>query len=84
VGHDLSRGPANYMRPRPQRVNAGDELPDDESDVSPEDTALPGEPDDMLDEAAIEQLSRDLDNAELGAEDQDKDEASRVGVPAPF
>jgi single-strand DNA-binding protein len=85
VGHDLSRGPANYMRPRPQRVNAEDELPDDESDASLEDTALSGEPDDMLDEAAIEQLGRDLDNAELGAENQDNDEAIRVPVPAtPF
>jgi len=82
VGHDLSRGPANYMRPRPQRVNAEDELPGDESDASPEDTV---EPDDMLDEAAIEQLGRDLESAELAAGDPEGDPATQIPVPAtPF
>ncbi len=85
VGHDLSRGPANYMRPRPQRVNTEDELPDEESDASPEDTGLSGEPDDILDEAAIEQLGRDLEDAGLGPEDQAADEAIQPPVPAtPF
>jgi single-strand DNA-binding protein len=94
VGHDLTRGPANYMRPRPQRMNAEDDLPDDESDASPEDAVLSGDPDDILDEAAIEQLGRDLERAGLGnagvdvyadAGSQEGDEAIQAPVPAtPF
>jgi single-strand DNA-binding protein len=85
VGHDLTRGPANYIRLRPQRLNAEDELADDESAGSQENTALPEGPDEMLDEAAIERLGRDLENAELAAEDHEEDGVAEVPVPAtPF
>jgi len=85
VGHDLTRGPANYIRPRLQRPNAEDELTDDESAESQEDIALPGGPDEMLDEAAIERLGRDLETAELAAEDREEDGVAEVPVPAtPF
>jgi single-strand DNA-binding protein len=81
VGHDLTRGPANYIRPRPQRLNAGDEL----ADEGQETIGLSEGPDEILDEAAIERLGRDLENAELAAEGQDEDEAAELPVPAtPF
>ena len=74
VGHDLSRGPANYMRPRPQRVNP--EGPD----------GLPEGPDGMIDEDAIERFGRDLDEADLAgralAEDErGEDYAAETTVP---
>jgi len=94
VGHDLTRGPANYMRPRPQRVNAEGEPTDGESDASAENTDLPDGLDDVLDEAALERLGRDLENAELAAradmedadaDDREEDEAAPASVPAaPF
>ena len=36
VGHDLSRGPANYIRLRPQHVTTDDDLADDESTENPD------------------------------------------------
>jgi len=71
VGHDLSRGPANYMRPRPQRVNTEDEPAGDGSaenpDLAGEPDDLPDGPDGLIDEDAIEQFGRDLDEADLAA-----------------
>lgn len=80
VGHDLSRGIANYMRPeRPAAKAETDpaaEGPDrgrDEADVSLDS--------DIIDEGAIEQLERDLGESLDDAED----EAADVAVPtAPF
>ena len=87
VGHDLTRGPANYMRPRAQHVKTEGGAHGDEAARSPEDAALPEGPDDMIDEAAIERLSRDLENAEFAAEDREaedheEDEPAGSAVPA--
>jgi single-strand DNA-binding protein len=64
VGHDLSRGPANYMRPRPQQVKTEDESVGEES---AENLDLPEGPDGMIDQDAIEQFGRDLNDADLAA-----------------
>ena len=91
VGHDLSRGPANYMRPRPQRANTGDDQSAGESaDEFTENPDLPEGPDGMIDEDAIERFGRDLDEADLAAralaEDErgedDAAEATASPVPA--
>ena len=72
VGHDLNRGIANYMRPQQQPVNAGTDPGAD----GPGDTA---EGRDMIDEEAIEQFGRELDDdlseAELAARAVEGDEA---------
>ena len=77
VGHDLSRGVANYMRQRPQPPAqegdaAGDQAP------GPQD--LGEGPDEMIDEEAIERFGRDLDVADVAAralaEDEDEDDES--------
>jgi single-strand DNA-binding protein len=69
VGHDLSRGIANYIRPERPPANAvGD--PDAEGPRGSGD-AVDG---DMIDEQAIEQFGReldDLDEAELSADPSD-------------
>jgi single-strand DNA-binding protein len=64
VGHDLSRGVANYIRHRPKQAAA---------DAGQADEQLPGSPDqaeeldELLDEEAIERFGRDLDEADLAA-----------------
>ena len=64
VGHDLSRGVANYIRHRPKQEAA---------DGGPAADLLAGsldqadEPDELLDEEAIERFGRDLDEADLAA-----------------
>jgi len=60
VGHDLSRGVANYIRHRPKQ-EAADGQPAE---------LLPGgldQADELLDEEAIERFGRDLDEADLAA-----------------
>lgn len=92
VGHDLSRGPANYIRLRPQHVNTDDDRASDETAENPENPDVPEGPDGMIDEDAIERFGRDLDEADLAAralaEDQEEDEAADAAVPpiaaAPF
>ncbi len=81
VGHDLNRGVANYMRPQRQRVDtAGDPAADGTPD--------PAEGHGMIDEEAIEQFGRELDEslseAELAAQAPEEDEESDVTVSAPF
>jgi single-strand DNA-binding protein len=83
VGHDLSRGPANYMRPRLQRENTEDVQADEESAENPEN---PETADGMLDEDAIERFGRDLEDADLAARALDEDETAdttEAPVPAP-
>ena len=89
VGHDLSRGIANYIKHRPKQPPAeGDQTSgqtgegDRTRQQIPANPELPGEPEDMIDEEAIERFGRDLDDADLAArvltEDldaQDEDEA---------
>lgn len=97
VGHDLTRGIANYIRPRHQHVNTegdqtrdrgvdhGDDYGDDyESDQDPETSDLSeGAP--MIDEEAIERFGRDLDaglsEAELAARALEDDETAKAAVP---
>ena len=91
VGHDLSRGPANYIRPRPQRVPTEGEPAGDQAPGAPD---LDEGPDEMIDEEAVERFGRDLDEADLAARalaeggGEDEDEAAEGAVPpipaAPF
>jgi len=93
LGHDLSRGTANYMRVQSRRANADDGGARGQSAGNPEGSGMPEDPmdlDEILDDEAIERFGRDLENGELaaraaaeneeGAENEGEDEA---GVPAP-
>ena len=86
VGHDLSRGPANYMRPRPQHVNKEDDAAGSDSVESQQNPDSLEGPDEMIDEEAIERFGRDLDEADLAAralaEDQEEDEAAEAAEAA--
>ncbi len=73
VGHDLNRGTANYLRPQVHRV-APDYDRDDGRGVPGAGTggrsgdingAGDGEPDDIMDDEAIERFGRELDEADL-------------------
>ncbi len=85
VGHDLSRGPANYIRLRPQHVKTEDDPAGEEFPESPD---VPEGPDGMIDEDAIERFGRDLDDAEVAARALEEDEAAETAEPsvptAPF
>ena len=74
VGHDLSRGVANYIRHRPGQADAnagapGDQGPgssDQREGQNPDEGQNLGQgQDDMIDEDAIERFGRDLDDADL-------------------
>jgi single-strand DNA-binding protein len=76
VGHDLSRGAANYIRHRPGQAAANAGAPGDQGPGSPdqregrnpdEGQNLGQGQDDMIDEDAIERFGRDLDDADLAA-----------------
>jgi single-strand DNA-binding protein len=76
VGHDLSRGVANYIRHRPGQAAANAGIPGDQAPGSPdqgeghslaEGQNLTGGPEDMIDEEAIERFGRNLDDADLAA-----------------
>jgi len=89
MGHDLTRGPANYMRLQSRRANPEDDQARRESAESTEDLGSPAGPDEMLDEDAIEQFGRDLENDELAAraaaEDGEEDDVDTPAVSAaPF
>jgi single-strand DNA-binding protein len=64
VGHDLSRGVANYIRQRSKQQAADASAADDQLQGSPDQA---GGPDEMIDEDAIERFGRDLDDADLAA-----------------
>ena len=98
LGHDLSRGTANYMRVHSRRANADDDRARGELAGNAEDSGLPEDPmdpDEFLDEDAIERFGRDLENDELAARaaaeneenenEENEDEAGVTAVPAtPF
>jgi single-strand DNA-binding protein len=64
VGHDLSRGVANYIRQRGKQQAADANASGDQLQGSPDQA---GGPDEMIDEDAIERFGRDLDDADLAA-----------------
>ena len=80
VGHDLSRGVANYIRQRSKQQAADAEQAAEHAAGSPDQAAGP---DEILDEEAIERFGRDLDDADLAAraltEDGDDDEDDEAG-----
>jgi len=63
VGHDLSRGVANYIRHRPKQEAADGQS----AELLPGGLDQADEPDELLDEEAIERFGRDLDEADLAA-----------------
>jgi single-strand DNA-binding protein len=79
VGHDLSRGVANYIRQRSKQQAADAEQAAEQAAGSPDQAEGP---DEMLDEEAIERFGRDLDDADFAAraltEDRDDDEDDEV------
>jgi single-strand DNA-binding protein len=88
LGHDLTRGTANYMRVQSRRVNAEDDGTRGESAGNPEGSGLPADPmgpDEILDEGAIERFGRDLEDDELAAraatENKEEDEAAVSATP---
>jgi single-strand DNA-binding protein len=85
VGHDLNRGVANYLRQQRRPAAAGDDpaagAPRDTTDADemPEDR-------DMIDEEAIEQFGRELDDlseAEVTAQAIEEDEAADATASSP-
>ena len=103
VGHDLSRGIANYIRHRSKQPPAeggpaADQTSDQTSDQTgdrsreqmPGNPELPGGPEDLIDEEAIERFGRDLDDADLAgrvltedpdAQDEDEGEERLEELP---
>jgi single-strand DNA-binding protein len=97
VGHDLSRGVANYIRQRSKQQAADAEQAAEQAAGGP---GLAEGPDGMLDEEAIERFGRDLDDADLaaraltedgddddeddgaGEDEQDEDAAAASAIPA--
>ena len=85
VGHDLNRGIANYMRPHQPPVNA-------EGDPAVSGSQDTADDQDMVDEEAIEQFGRELDEdlneTGLAARALEEDEAADAVVspvsPMPF
>ena len=73
VGHDLNRGIANYIRPYQPPVSA-------ESDPAAVGSQDMADDNDMIDEEAIEQFGRELDDgvteAELAAQALEQDDAA--------
>ena len=81
VGHDLSRGVANYMRPQQPPVSIeGGPGADGSEDMA--------EGHDMIDEEAIEQFGRELDEgfneADLTARAVEEDRAAGAEAPTPM
>ena len=72
LGHDLTRGTANYMRPRPQQTGTGGDPEFDHALGAPDVDEETGE---VLDEEAIERFGRDLDEADLAARAVDDNRA---------
>jgi single-strand DNA-binding protein len=83
LGHDLSRGAANYMRLQSRRADPEADRARGESAGNLEDPGATAVLDEILDEDAIERFGRDLENDEIAAraaaENEEEDEA---GAPA--
>jgi hypothetical protein len=73
VGHDLNRGTATYLRPQVHRVAPESSREDERGMASAGapgrpggiDGASGGEPDDIMDDEAIERFGREIDEADL-------------------
>jgi single-strand DNA-binding protein len=81
VGHDLNRGPANYLRPQLQRVTPENDRQRDADVPGARASGRQGETggatgpgidsepdDDIMDDDAIERLGREMDEADLAAQ----------------
>lgn len=94
VGHDLSRGVANYIRQRSRQQAADAEQAAEQAAGSPDQAEGP---DEMLDEEAIERFGRDLNDADFAAraltedrddegdeeaDEEDEDAAAASAIPA--
>jgi single-strand DNA-binding protein len=91
VGHDLTRGIANYMRPERPAVASADESAADGPEAVAEDQ-------DIIDEEAIQRFGRELDeglddgelagqaldDGELAAQALEEDETASAAPPVPF
>ena len=90
LGHDLTRGVASYSRMQLRRPDADADRARGESAGNLEDPGVTVDPDEILDEDAIEQFGRDLENEELAARAaaenaENEDEADVVAASAtPF
>jgi single-strand DNA-binding protein len=82
VGHDLNRGPANYMRPSPPPAATEGGPGENQLAGTGETPDMAEAPGEMLDEEAVERFSRDLDEAGLAARALDEDE--EAGATTPF
>lgn len=86
LGHDLSRGVSSYSRVQSRRPDAEADRARGEFAGNLEDPGSTADPDEILDEDAIERFGRDLENDELAAraaaenEDDDEDEAGVVAA----
>ena len=83
IGHDLSRGPANYIRTGGLRPPADSDKP---AGASTDNADIPADDEEMFDEEAIERFGRDLDHADVAAhalaDDPDEDENDDAAQPA--
>ena len=92
LGHDLTRGVASYSRMQSRRPDADSDRTRGGFAGNLEDPGAPADPDEILDEDAIEQFGRDLENDELAAraaaekeEEENEDEAGVAAASAtPF
>ena len=74
LGHDLTRGPANFMRSSPPpAATEGDPAGNWPADTG-ETSEMAEGPAEMIDEEAVERFGRDLDEAGLAARALDEDE----------
>jgi single-strand DNA-binding protein len=90
VGHDLNRGTATYLRPQVHRVapeygREDDRVPGAGAQGRPGDIsgADDGEPDDIMDDEAIERFGRELDEADLAVRALRDKENDAPGDDAP-
>ena len=87
LGHDLSRGVSSYSRVQSRRPDAEADRARGEFAGNLEDPGSTADPDEILDEDAIERFGRDLENDELAAraaaENEENGESEdEAGVPA--
>jgi len=84
VGHDLNRGPANYLRAQMQRISPENDHDGNRhaaEEIMDPDEAL--DPDEVMDEEAIERFGQELDEADLAARSWRIHEGGRQDVEAP-